>query len=122
MRTRDLKNNQKVFEKVAEFLVFTPEDQIGYNDFYDEDGRFCAIGSLMNERVKRCIRNRKFDATCINTETSKFYNFINPILMKKIVSINDETKRSRRPQKLRALAKKMNLKIPEWLSKSNLGY
>lgn len=114
MRTRDLMNTQKVFNAVAEFLVYAPVETRCKDNFFEncDDGtiKVCAIGSLASKQ------ERKYN------NIARVVNYVDSNLVSEIENINDKVKLSRQPQKLRALAKKLELKIPEFLQKQNLGY
>lgn len=120
MRFREINTPQKIFNKVAKHLLFSPK--VAKYVFVDKDGNTCAIGSLFSTKVKKNIRDEKDSG---QDEELKRIEHIWALgtdeSLDVIYNINDYIRPSRRPQALRKLAKELNLKIPDFLKRENCG-
>jgi hypothetical protein len=120
MRTRELRNKQKVFNEAAKFLLFATEEERTTKALMLE-GRVCALGNLVASPSDR-LQSQKGNLSAERSEAMiQKMKEIDLSLRNEIINVNDFVKRSRQPQALRAAAKRLGLEIPDFLEKSRYG-
>jgi len=123
MKFENFKNLQQVFNHAAKFFLYTDSSKICKTRLGDEFGNVCVLGSMLT-RDKSWLKKpdgMKKQFTYKVIEINKLNRICGNVLLK-FVLINDSVKPSRRPQRLRSLAKRYNLTIPIFLEKKVLGY
>lgn len=110
---------KQIFNKVSKHLI-TQNKRVPDREWVGKNGELCASAVLVKPSIRKGLKNEDYWGNSWGyLEKSGVDMFHNEDVFNLVVDLtkcHDENKPSRWPRKLRAIARKYDLKIPEYLA------